>query len=438
MDYTESLAYLGKIQEDGAKFSLDKIQIIIEHLPFDLRKIGFIQVGGTNGKGSTSHGISAVLSRGGYRVGLFTSPHLFDLRERIALGKEWISQSAFATCMTQVARLVDDLTSRGIIPTRPSFFEHMLLTALTFFHQEKVDFAVLEVGLGGRLDATTAIKPLVSVITNVNYDHLKILGRTLSAIAAEKAGIIKPGIPVVCACQPKTAGYRVIKTRAGELSAPFEPVFSPLHQLSLPLHAARSPVFTYSTPEAVHRFTPGMPGQHQGHNAAAIIRTVQVLNRLGITNIDQSAIEQGIADNRVPGRLEWFNTHPPILIDGGHNAAGIRSLTAYLKEVGLGDLTLVFGVLKDKQYRSMIREILPFTGRVILTEPQSHRAISAHAIAPLFSPLKPLIIPDYQEALEKAIAAEKTVLITGSLYLIGEMRDRILTRLQHSSMEVPS
>lgn len=438
MDYSESLAYLGHIQEDGAKFSLDNIQVIIDHFPFDLRKIGFIQVGGTNGKGSTSHGITAVLTRSGYRVGLFTSPHLFDLRERIAIGHDWISREAFATCITQVAHLIDDLVREQVIPIRPSFFEHMLLTALFYFYQEKVDFAVLEVGLGGRLDATTTITPLVSVITNVNYDHLKILGSTLGAIASEKAGIIKTDIPVVCGCMPRTAGHRVIRSKAREMKAPFEPVFSPRHRLTSLQIQGSIPVFCYTTPSGEYHFTPGMPGRHQGQNAAAIIRTIETLIQLGKVRVHHEAILQGIAENHVPGRLEWMDTQPPILIDGGHNAAGMKSLSAYLREMELYDLTLIFGVLRDKQYRRMIREILPFVGRVILTEPKSHRTISSQAISPLFSPLHPVIENDYQEALGHALSLDRPVLITGSLYLIGEMRDRILNRLQHSSMEVPS
>lgn len=438
MDYSESLAYLGQIQEDGAKFSLDNIQIIINHFPFDLRKINFVQVGGTNGKGSTSHGIASVLREGGYQVGLFTSPHLFDLRERIALNKEWISREAFARSLTCVRELTTRLLSSQTIPTKPSFFEHMLLTALFFFHEQNVDFAVLEVGLGGRLDATTAIKPVLSVITNVNHDHMKILGSSLDAIAREKAGIIKNGVPLVCACPPKTAGYRVIRSRCLELDAPFEAVFGRTGHLNTDQECGGTPVYRYKTAFGEYAFGLSMNGRHQALNAATIIRAAEVLNALGITCLSEKHILDGLRKNQVPGRLEWFDTNPPILIDGGHNVAGMKSLAGYLEERNQKNFTLIFGVLKDKQYRRMIREIRPYIKRVILTEPQSHRAKKAVQLRPLFAPLPVSVQTDYDQALSDAISHAEPILITGSLYLIGGMRDKIETIQQHTHMEVPS
>lgn len=438
MDYRESLAYLGQIQEDGAKFSLDNIQVVIDHFPFDLRKISFVQVGGTNGKGSTSHGIASVLLEGGYRVGLFTSPHLFDLRERIALNGEWISPQDFADCLTQVRELTDLLLGRRIIPTKPSFFEHMLLTALVFFCQKQVDFAVLEVGLGGRLDATTAIPPVLSVITNVSYDHMKILGNNLKSIAAEKAGIVKPGVPLVCACQARSTGYRVIRQRCLDKGAPFEAVFSREHRLSPLEQTGENPLFCYHTPSAEYRFTPGMNGRHQALNAATIIRSAEVLNSSGKAVLPRETVLSGIARYRVPGRMEWFGTKPPILIDGGHNVPGIKALTAYLDDLRLRNVTLVFGVLRDKQYARMIRLLLPYIGRVILIDPLSHRAKPAAQLLRFF-PSVPVSLPaDHEAGLREALSHEEPILITGSLYLIGYMREKIELLMQHSSMEVPS
>ncbi len=436
MDYSESLAYLGQIQEDGAKFSLENIQIVIDHFPFDLRKIAFIQVGGTNGKGSTAHGIASVLEQGGHRVGLFTSPHLFDPRERIAINKEWIPQAAFAQCLSMVRELTSDLEQKKLIPAKPSFFEHMLLVALFYFQHEQVDCAVLEVGLGGRLDATTAIRPCLTVITNVNYDHMKILGSTLSEIAQEKAGIIKAAVPMVCACKPGTAGYRIIRQRCLDLGAPFEPVFSGQNRLMTEDGSATRPSYRYISAGTEYRFTPGMNGRHQSDNAATIIRAAEILNRLGISKLDKEAIVSGIRKNQVPGRLEWFASKPPILIDGGHNKAGIKSLAAYLSDMGLKELTLVFGVLKDKQYRGMIREILPYARRVILTDPLSHRTKPAAQLSRYFAPLPVTVQPDPEKALHLALAHSDPILITGSLYLIGFIRDRILAMLHHTSMEV--
>lgn len=438
MDYSESLAYLEQIQEEGAKFSLDNIQIIIDDFPFDLQTINFIQVGGTNGKGSTSHGIATVLSEGGYRVGLFTSPHLLDVRERIEINKKLISQNDFASCLTQVKDLTDNLLKRGIIPNKPSYFETILLIALLHFYREKTDFAVLEVGLGGRLDATSAIKPVLSVITNVNYDHMKILGNKLSDIAAEKAGIVKSGVPLVCACKPKTAGFRVIKQHCSDLQAPFIPVFAKPNHLTIHMNSDNRPFFNYSTSQTSYCFSPGMNGQHQVYNSATCICTAEILNRQGLTQLSKDVILSGITKTHVPGRMEWFKTNPPILIDGGHNLAGVKALASYLCDINMKDMTLIFGVLKDKQYQKMINEIKPFVKRVILTEPKSHRAKPARQLQRFFSPISTSLQLDYLKALDEALSYSEPILITGSLYLIGYLRDKIETVLQHSSMEVPS
>ncbi len=438
MDYRESLAYLEQIQEDGAKFSLDNIQVIIDHFPYDLQKISFVQVGGTNGKGSTSHGIASVLVEGGYRVGLFTSPHLFDLRERIALNRDWISKEAFAECLTQVMDLTTELILSGIIPTKPSFFEHMLLTALIFFSREQVDFAVLEVGLGGRLDATTTIKPVLSIITNVSYDHMKILGKNLKTIAAEKAGIVKPGVPLICACSSRSTGFRIIRQRCQETEAPFEAVFSDRYRLALERENDNNPVYTYSTPETVFRFTPGMNGRHQATNSATVIRSAELLNSIGKTTLSKEAILSGIMKCRVPGRMEWFSTKPPVLVDGGHNVPGINALVTYLDDIALKNITLVFGVLRDKQYTRMIKTLLPFVKRVILTDPLSHRAKPAAQLRRLFSSVTVSIQLDHAAALREAFSYDEPILITGSLYLIGYMREKIELMVQQSSMEVPS
>lgn len=433
MNYTEALEYLKDVQEMGAKLSLDNIQKIIDHLPFDLSNIKFIQVAGTNGKGSTAHFFTSILQSAGYKVGLFTSPHLQDIRERITINKVWISKEDFAVCLFQVKKLSEDLLRGKSIDSMPTFFEHIFLTAVSYFFREGVNYAVLEVGLGGRLDATSTLTPIVSIITNISYDHTKTLGKRIRDIAAEKAGIIKRGVPVVCGCSVYSTANQVIKKTAYEKNALFYNVLNANNRLESRKNGSAYQCI-YTTESDHYNFNVHLNGNHQTKNAAVAVKAVEILNKKNKElKISKKSVREGIARNFVPGRIEIINSSPQVILDGGHNVESIRALRDFLEQERKRDLTLVFGVLRDKKYRKMISLLLPFAKNVILTEPVSKRALPAVNLIKFFD--KKTIHSNFNlnieikkkpgEAFDAAYRFREDILITGSLYLAGEMRNII-------------
>ncbi len=425
MNYTGALAYLNEVQEMGAKLTLDNIQKIVNHLPLDLRKIKFIQVAGTNGKGSTAHFLVSILQAAGNKVGLFTSPHLQDIRERITINKAWIPEKDFAECLTQVKDTTADLLEKGLIDNMPTYFENVFLTALHYFCKEHIDIAVLEVGLGGRLDATSTITPEISIITNISFDHTRTLGKRLRDIAAEKAGIIKPGVPLVCGCRVRSLTNRVIMKTALDKRAPFANVLDANNRLEA---QKRDKYYqcTYTTESDKYLFEVHLNGEHQTNNAAAAVKAVQILNkRNGMFNISKQAIAQGTARNFVPARIETINSTPRVILDGGHNIESIKALRNFLAQENEKNLTLVFGVLRDKKYRKMIPLLLPYASRVILTEPPSRRALPAENLIKFFNTKDIMINKKPGDAFGTAKQFKEDILITGSLYLAGEIRNLI-------------
>lgn len=428
MNYEQALRFIYSLQGENLKLRLAGVRHIVARLPFPVDEVRYLQVAGTNGKGSTSHFLAAVLQAAGLRVGLFTSPHLEHVRERIRIDGRPVSQAKFAAAIDRVRAICDPLVAAGEIDNFPTFFETVFLASLCLFHEEKCDWAVMEVGLGGRLDATTALTPAVGVITNIALDHTQILGRRIVDIAAEKAGIIKSGVPLVCGCPPGGAAERVIAARARELAAPYFPVFARQARPEILRYFPRSTRARYLSPEAEHRFVYSLGGDHQASNAAVAIRTIEVLRGLGL-EIPPAALERGLRRAFIPGRLERFPGSPPVILDGGHNLAGITVLTAALARRNVRDATLVFGVLADKSYRRMIPLLLPFFSRVILTTPRCPRAYPPAKLVPLFAAAPSVeVVPDPEEALALAKKHGSLIIITGSLYLIGELRTGLRRR----------
>ena len=353
MHYAAALEYLKKIQGENCKLSLDTIRRIIARLPFDVAAVKYVQVAGTNGKGSTAHFIASILQSAGWRVGLFTSPHLQDVRERIQVNGRPISAADFSRAVGAVRDLSLELIAAGVIANLPTFFETLFLASLFHFHRRGSDWAVLEVGLGGRLDATSTVTPEISVITNISSDHTHILGKTLAAIAGEKAAIARENVPLVSGSCPRSSAARIIRARARDTKAPLVEVFSPPGRLRV--ERKRGAYFcSYRGPDRETRFRVVQKGRHQTLNAAVAVRTVDELRRRG-WEIGAAAVARGIRDMFIPCRLEVFNGRPPLILDGAHNRAGIKVLAEYLREEGIRDITLIFGVLQDKHYPAMAR-----------------------------------------------------------------------------------
>jgi len=438
MDYPEILAYLKRVEERGVHLGLENTQKILDHLPSvngidaDLKGIHFVQVAGTNGKGSTSYFLTSILQSAGHKVGLFTSPHLQDIRERIIINNRWISKKDFSNSLCAVKELAEDLLKRGLIAGMPTYFEYTFLTAIHYFLRQKVNAAILEVGLGGRLDATSTITPDVSVITTIARDHTSILGTRLRDIAVEKAGIIKKGVPVVCGCGVRSISHRVIKEIAVRNNAPFFNVIDAKNRLET---CSKGDFYrcTYTTGKTGYTFDLHLNGVHQAYNAACAIKAVQVLNKTigGSKQVgDKKTICKGIATTFIPARIEIIDTTPRVILDGGHNVESTTALTNFLAEKKKNNLTLVFGVLADKNYWKMITLLLPYIKHVILTEPGSKRALPAGKMLRLFNrnaaPVVPVkITNNLEEAYNTARKLKREILVTGSFYLVGAIRKMI-------------
>lgn len=425
MDYTEALQYLDSVRDQGAKLELRNIRNLIRQLPFDLSPIDFIQVAGTNGKGSTSHFAAAILSASGYRTGLFTSPHLQTIRERIMVNGHSIQPHEFARSLGAVREISLDLVHNKKISNMPTFFEHLFLTAIHHFHSSQVQVAVMEVGLGGRLDATTSLNPVVTAITNISRDHTKTLGPRLRDIAREKAGIIKRATPLVCGCAANTAAFRVIKQTCRQKGAPFHAVTRQPSDLTAEI-SPQGYDCVYQSETTAYHYHVRMNGIHQARNAATAIRIAELYLE-SRAPLSQASVAAAISNTTVPGRIERIPGSPAILLDGGHNLEGTRALCRFLSERNLKDFTVIFGVLRDKPYRLMARMIAPFAKNIIISEPHSHRALPAEQAARWFPDhTQPVIERDYARALQMARAIGDTILITGSLYMAGDMRTHIL------------
>lgn len=432
MDYEGVLEYLKDREARGIHPGLENTQQLLKHFSHfykdferDLPRICVIQVAGTNGKGSTTYFLASILQAAGYKVGLFTSPHLHDIRERISINRQWISPGDFSTGLWSIKSLAEGLIKRGLISHMPSFFEYLFLTAVHYFFREKIDFIILEVGLGGRWDATSAITPTVTAITTIARDHTTILGKRLREIAGEKAGIIKKGVPVVCGCKVGSIAHRVIKNRANQARAPFFNVIDSKNHLEIRNnHSYRC---SYNTESDDYTFDVRLNGIHQTFNAAAAVKVIQVLsNNNKSVYVSKTSICDGISDTFIPARIETLDTSPRVILDGSHNVQSTVALAHFLEEKKKNRLTLVFGVLADKNYKSMISRLLPYIHSVILTEPVSKRALPAQKMLKLFKDKVVLVRETPGEAYRSARQFKRDILITGSFYLAGAMRKIIL------------
>jgi len=403
VSYDEAVQYLYSLRLFGAKFGLDNTFKLAALAGQPQARLQFIHVAGTNGKGSTCAMLESIYRAAGLRVGLFTSPHLVSFRERIQVNRQLIPEA-------EVARLVAEL--RGLPAMAkpnfsPTFFEFVTVVALTYFAAQKCDLVIWETGLGGRLDATNIVTPLASVITNIAFDHQQWLGDTLAKIAAEKAGIIKPRVPVITATEAPEA-LRVIAQTAAEKAAPLTVV---------------------QAGDAARLARPTLLGGHQKINAALALAAVKILQPQ--IPVADAALRAGLASVNWPGRLQVIRRPggKTILLDGAHNIAGATVLRAALeKEFAGAKPVLIFGALADKKWFD-ICTILSSTAHKILCVPvASERTAAAAELAAAFRAAAPnreiRVLANVAEALN-ASKDEPFVLITGSLYLVGEALERL-------------
>jgi len=424
MNYGQSQDYLKSLHRFGIKLGLENIQTLLRSLGGPHHEYPSLIVAGTNGKGSFAAMLARILSENGFRTGLYTSPHLVRIEERIRIGERLITPGELCRGLTVIRNNVEALLALGGLPYPPTYFEVITALALAYFRDNRVDFAVLEVGMGGRFDATNAVTPLVSVITTISKDHQKYLGRSLGKIAFEKAGIIKKGVPVVCGVRRGTA-FQVIRRRARELGAPFVEVFGPATSFVL-LSFRRGFRFRYDSGFATYSYAPSLQGVHQGENAAVAIRAAEVLGTRW-KPLEKRTIVEGIERTHWEGRLELVSRKPAVILDGAHNPEGAAALGAYISDVLREPVVLIFDAMKDKDISRIANILFPLARKVILTQVSMPRAASPEEVLSLCRKHAGKIVlePDVGNAFRQALAeagARTPVIVAGSLFLVGEVK----------------
>ena len=421
MLYPEAIQFLYDLRLFGAKFGLENTFKLAALADNPQEKLRFIHVAGTNGKGSTCAMLESIYRAAGLRAGLFTSPHLVSFRERIQVNRQLIGRD-------DVVRLVQEMK-----PTfahfadghQPTFFEVVTVMALKFFAEQKCDLVIWETGLGGRLDATNIVTPLASVITNIQLDHQQWLGDTLGQIAAEKAGIIKPGVPVVTATDEPEA-LAVIEQTAGEKKAPLIKINSGEGRRAAVPNQNQSGSPT-RRPSPFGKLS--LPGEHQILNAAVALAAVEVLqNQIPVTG---EKIRIGLQTVDWPGRLQLITRQSgqKLLLDGAHNPAGAKTLSRALAERFSAEKpSLVLGVLQDKDWQHICETLAPLAARIYLVPVSSERSATPEALAEFCRKCNPsagvIACHSLSDALDQA-ARDEFVVVTGSLYLVGEALEEL-------------
>ena len=431
MDYDEALQYLLSLGHEtlAIKLGLRNTKLLLNSLSNPQHSFPAVQIAGTNGKGSTASFLDSICRQAGIKTGLYTSPHLESITERIKIGGSEIAREDFANCATTVRDTANRLLRTGEIEALPTFFEHLTAIALVAFRDARVELAILETGLGGRLDATTAVEASVCAITDIGFDHEEYLGNTIESIAAEKAAIIHEGSTAVIA--PQTAeALKVILDRCQEVNV--TPLFKCAGRIEEVSKDGRCKVTFETQNDTYENVWLGLRGRHQIENASVAIQLAEVLRaRFPIT---RENIVEGLETALHPGRLELFGDNPAFLLDGAHNPSGAQALQEFLQKFGRHPLTIIFGTMRDKRIDQIAEYLFPLADDLILTEIDNPRSASISRLLEVAKKLRRTNVTattTSRDALKLAI--EKTpahgmICITGSLYLIGEIR----TDVRHS------
>ncbi len=440
MNYNDAVRYLltlgrelaSPLQARAAKFDLHNIRAICERMGRPERAFASVHIAGTNGKGSTAAMLASILQAAGLRCGLYTSPHLLRINERIRLDGREIPDHRFAESFGRVLAVIEELLAAGTLPAHPTYFECMTAMAFEFFAHAAAEIAVIEVGLGGRLDSTNVITPEVAVITQIDFDHENFLGHSIEEIAAEKSGIIKSNALVVSAAANPKANA-VIARRAAEQGARLVEIDSAARVSDLALEAGcyrfRLTVADELGGDAGRGLEVTLPlaGRYQVRNAVTAIVAARLLARRGYA-IGDDAILRGIESVRWPGRLERLQESPAIYLDGSHNPAGAREVLAFWREHLSGRrIHLIYGAMRDKAIDEVAGLLFPVAATVILTQSPQPRSLSAQALANMTSHLAAIVevVREPGAAFERALeiaASQDVIFATGSLYLVGDLR----------------
>ena len=392
------------------KFGLANIAALCAALGNPQDSFPSVNVAGTNGKGSVTAMVDTALRAAGHRSGRYTSPHLQRLEERFVIDGTEVAPGALDAAARRIRQAAVALAASGGLASLPTFFECTTAVAFDLFREARVDIAVLEVGLGGRLDATNIVSPIAAAIVSIDFDHEEQLGHTLASIAAEKAGVIKPGIPVVCGPVPDEA-LDVIAAVCAERGATLIRTDT---DAGLARRIASMPM--------------SLPGEHQQANAAVAVGLLDAIDRdtsRGL-RIGADAVRAGLATTVWPGRIERFSHRGcPVLLDAAHNPAGARALASYLRGTAPDGVTLVFGAMRDKAVREMLTTLAPAVRSIVCTTAPSPRAMTAGELAVLArdAGLSAEEVPEPVDAIARACAHNRMVVVAGSIFLIGPVRE---------------
>ena len=411
--YNKCIKTMYGLRRFGIKLGLSTIKNMMQGIGNPQNSFSCVHVAGTNGKGSIASSLASILKESNYRVGLYTSPHLVRFNERIRINNQSVSDE-------NIVEAYEALKNVSTGKRKPTFFEYSTAMALYEFGKQKVDWAVIETGMGGRLDATNIIKPALSIISNISLEHRMYLGNTIKEIAGEKGGIIKNNTPVVSGAKQKNA-VSILKDIAKKKSAPFFRLGD-----EFKVRRNKNNRFTYfgieNTWSSLHT---GLQGSHQIDNAGLVLAACELLNK-NRAEIPFNCIQKGLEKTRWPGRLDIISVNPLIILDGAHNLIATRRLVKYLsKNFSNRNITLVTGILDDKPYSSMLKTLCSVCRRAVLTQPKINRALPPEKLYPaakeVISDIK--IIPNVNDAIKHAIKItpkKDVVCIAGSLYLVGE------------------
>ncbi len=416
---TTPRAYLTSLEQIGIKLGLEQIRNLLGALNHPERACGAVTIAGTNGKGSVTAMVERGLRAAGHRTGRYTSPHLVSLEERFAIDGIDVSAAQLDGAIEVVQ------TAAGTLPAPPSFFEATTAVALELFRRARVDVALLEVGLGGRLDATNAVTSQASAITAIDFDHQQFLGTTLESIASEKAGVVKPGTCCVLAENPLDVRV-VVEKHCQDVGARF--VYAPdgVH-VDVAMRDGRAHADVLTTKRRYADLTLALRGRHQVQNALTAVRLLEELDTQGLFAVPEAAIRCAVEQVSWPGRLELVSVdEQAVLIDGAHNAAGAAALAEFLRDTYAHSLPVVIGAMRDKDVGSIVAPIAAVASRIVCTAVRSTRAMPPHELAAAVRAIAPGLVVETastaREAIEMAGRGSNLVVVAGSLYLAGEVR----------------
>ncbi len=426
MNRTDPLEYLFGLEQFGIKFGLENMRALVASLGHPECAFRSVHIAGTNGKGSVTAIVDAALRAAGHRSARYTSPHLIDLSERFVVDGRPIDRQVLLETVSRLRDHVDRLLTTGALSAQPTFFEVTTAAALDFFARSGVEIAVIEVGLGGRLDATNVITPEVTAITSIAFDHEKYLGRTLAAIASEKAGIIKSGVPVVIG-EVDAEAHAAIEGIARERNAPIIRATDGVALQRVGRLSGEVTRIRLQTPARDYgEIAISLRGAHQIGNALVAVRLLELLDERGL-RVSAQAIVQGLTDVSWPGRLEHrrVDGEREMILDAAHNPAGAAALAAYLRETFDEKLPLVFGAMRDKDVPRMFEALLPAVSAVVLTRAISRRSADPDVLAQQASasaPQLPAVVrPVLSDALATAWDLSPRIVVAGSIFLLGDV-----------------